>query len=197
MSLVELIVVMGAIVVLVALGAPALMELARGQGMKRAVSEVGGLLEQARIEAMATSTWTWVGLAQRDPDAPPELLAVLIASKDGTNNMDADNLRIISRPVRIENVRVLSELTEWAGETGSVPLTGSSFSFSETVAGESVSFTDTVVGFSPRGEATLSNNTVPPWIEIGLVEMRGAVEIPDRTASIRVSGFSGQQDVSY
>lgn len=195
-SLIELLTVLAVLAVVVALSAPAMVNIARGQGMKRAVSEVSGLIEQGRVEAMATSTWTWMGVAQQNTQGGEELLAVLVASLDGTTNRAPANLRLISRPVRIENVRVLSSLTDWA-DTNTVPLANGTFSFSQQVRGQSVTFTNTVLGFSPRGEATIDHAAVPAWIEVGLRELRGNVEIPSKTASIRASGFSGEVNVNY
>jgi prepilin-type N-terminal cleavage/methylation domain-containing protein len=195
-SLIELLAVIAVLAIVVALSAPAMVNVARGQGMKRAVSEVSGLIEQGRVEAMATSTWTWVGLVPQNANGGEELLAVLVASKDGTTNRTPANLRMITRPVRIEHVRVLPSLTHWS-EGDTVPLSDGKFSFAQEVLGKSVTFTNSVIGFSPRGEATIDHASVPPWIEVGLRELRGTMEITNKTASIRVSGFSGEINVNY
>lgn len=196
-SLIELLVVIAILAVVIGISAPALLEVARGQGMKRAVSEASGLVELARGEAMATSTWTWVGFKEQTINGEPELLAVLMSSKDGTKSMTATNLRMISRPVHVKRVKILSTLTKWAASNGTVPLDQASFSFSQTINGQAVTFTNTVLGFSPQGEAAITAGAVPPWIEIGLRELRGTTEIEDKTASVRVSGFSGQVIVDY
>ncbi len=195
-SLIELLVVMGVIVLLVALSAPTLVDIARGQGMRRAVSELSGVLEEARINAMATSTWTWVGFSERVTDGSSELVVAVVASLDGSSNLAANNVRLAAKPIRLENVKIVPNLTAWAdGDTD--PLRNSTFSFTENVAGTPVTFNGTVLGFSPRGEATVDPAVVPSWIELGLRETRGTTEIPEKTASIRVSGFSGQQNVNY
>jgi len=196
-SLIELLVVIAVLALALALSAPALLNVAKGQGMKRAIGEVSELAELARAEAMASSTWIWMGLREQTSSGQRELVAVLVASKDGTTNMAPSNLRIIQNPVRVENVKILPALTQWASVSGTVPLVNTSFRFSQTIRGQSLTFSNTVLGFSPRGEATTGNGAVPPWIEIGLREMRGEVEIPDKTASIKISGFSGQQSVDY
>lgn len=198
-SLVELLLVVGVIAILLGLGAPALVGIIQGQGMKRAVNEVSQLVDVARLEAMSMSTWVWLGFDQREVDGRQELVAVIVASKDGTRSLAPGNLKAITRPIRIPDVKVLDSLTSW-GATGSgttVPLSGSSFAFSETVGGDSRDFSGTVLAFNSRGEAALDDSATPSWIEIGLREMRGDVEVPERTASIRVSGFSGQQLVDY
>ncbi len=181
-----------------ALTAPALVSIAQGQGMKRAIGDVSGLVEQARAEAMATSTWTWVGFSQSTTGPSPELLMVMVSSLDGTTNMAAANLRMVSRPIRIQNVKLLPILTDWAGGIdGIVRFDDASFAFSQTIQNKTVNFGETVLGFNSQGEATLGNGAVPAWIEIGLREMKGTKEITEKTASIRVSGYSGQVDVDY
>ncbi len=92
----ELLVVHRSLVLVMALTAPALVSIAQGQGMKRAIGDVSGLVEQARAEAMATSTWTWVGFSQSTTGPSPELLMVMVSSLDGTTNMAAANLRMVS-----------------------------------------------------------------------------------------------------
>lgn len=197
-SLLELLIVIALLILVMALTTPALVNIAQGQGMKRAIGDVSGIVEQARSEAMATSTWTWVGLSQQNAGPQSELVVVLVASLDGTANMSQTNLRMISRPMRIQNVKVLPSLTHWGQDVdGTVPLAGSTFGFSQTIQGKLIAFDGTVLGFNSRGEASLGDGAVPVWIEIGLRELRGTTEIPDKTASIRVSGFSGQVDVDY
>lgn len=197
-SLIEMLIIVALIILVMALTAPALVGIVQGQGMKRAIGDVSGIAEQARSEAMATSTWTWLGFAQQDKGTHSELVAVVVASLDGTTNMAQNNLRMISPPIRIENVKLLSTLTEWGqGVTGTVPLSGANFSFSQNIRGQTVTFNNTVLGFNSQGEATRGDGAVPPWIEIGLRELKGLTEMPDKTASIRVSGFSGQVDIDY
>jgi len=196
-SLIELMVVVAILAIVIGISAPALLEVARGQGMKRAISDVSGMVELGRGEAMAISTWTWLGLKEQIVNGEPELLAVLMSSKDGTKSTAGSNLHMISRPVHIKRVKILPALTKWAASNGTVPLDQASFSFSQTVNGQVVNFSNTVLGFSPQGEAAIASGTVPPWIEIGLRELRGPTEIEGKTASVRVSGFSGQVIISY
>lgn len=197
-SLIELLVVVAVAAILMALSVPALVSIARGQGMKRAIHVTSDFLEQARSEAMAKSTWVWVGLAdstQNNAFRRPELTLAGMISRDGTTNTAASNLIPLARPVRIEDVAVLSLATPWAGDA--VVAKDSSFQFTATAAGTPRSFSSTVVAFSPQGEALLTGETVSPWLEIGLQEMRGARAVTNKTASIRISGVSGQVIVDY
>lgn len=187
--------------IVIGLSANALVDVARGQGMKRAIADVGGLVEQGRVEAMATSTWTWVGLRQQTVGSDSELVAVLVASKDGSTNRAASNLRLVSRPIRIKNVQVMPLMTKWGYGVDGLELVSAGgsdkFSFSQIVRGENLNFSTNILGFSPRGEAAINNSSVPPWIEIGLQEMRGTTPITNKIASLRVSGFSGQLNTDY
>ena len=197
-SLIELLVVVAVIGLVIALSGSALMDVARGQGMKRAIADVGGLLEQGRAEAMASSTWTWVGLKQQTSGPETELVAVLVASKDGSTNRADNNLRIVSKPLRIKNVQILGQLSKWAnGIDGIKQTSDGNFGFSQKVRGENLNFAGNVVGFTPRGEAAIDQTSVPTWIEIGLQETRGLTPITNKTASLRVSGFSGQLNTDY
>lgn len=198
MSLIELMIVVGLIVLLMALLVPSMSSLVQGQGTKRAINDVSGLLEIARTEAMATSTWVWVGFAQQTNAARnTEMVVCAVSSKDGTATTAATNLARVARPARIENVVLLSTLTSWATNEMIVPLKSGSYRFEEAIGGQNRTFAGTVIAFSPQGEASLSPDKIDPWIEVGLRESRGGVENTNKTASLRISGLSGQVLVSY
>lgn len=200
MSLLELLVVICLIAMLMALTVPALVNIAQGQGMKRAVTDISGILESARAEAMAASTWVWVGLADTTATNAVknrELTVAVVSSRDGSSRLDAANLSRKTRPARFENVILLPDRTAWATNPSVAPLKNGDYQFTCTIAGQSKTFSGSVLAFSPRGEAVLQSNAVSPWIEVGLRESRGGVEKPERTGSILVSGVSGQVIVTY
>lgn len=197
-SLIELLVVIALVALLMALAVPAFVSIAQGQGMKRAVNYASDVLELARTEAMAKSTWVWVGVSDTTGDniaKAPEITIATVASKDGTTNTSANNLIQLAKPIRIENVTILSAPTQWASNART--LAGGKFSFSTPVAGKTKSFGDTVIGISPQGEVVLDPAIISPWIELGLSEKRGSTTITNKTASIRISGISGQVVVTY
>lgn len=193
MSLLEILLVVALVAIMASLVLPAFVSIAQGSGMKRAVVSVSDSLEQARTEAMATSTWVLIGFSQDDTAVPPNLTIMTVASKDGTANTLASNLMPIAKPIRVDSVRILDS----ARTTNGVLLKGSKFEFSATVAGKPRNFKDTVIAFSPQGEAVLEKDVLAPWIEIPLSEIRGSQVMTNRQASIRVSGPSGQVIVGY
>lgn len=197
MSMVELLVVIAILGMMMAVAVPALVGISQGQGMKRAVNEISELVESARLEAMATSTWVWLGIANTTENNQPEITIAVMASPDGTSSPTAAKRPLI-RPLRIENVKIMNTLTPWATNSDIVPLTGSDHpQFTVNVAGKNRQFKDMILGFSPQGEVTVKSNAINPWIEIGVREMRGTTEITNKTASIRISGVSGQQVIDY
>lgn len=193
MSLMEILLVVALVAVMATLVMPAFVAIAQGSGMKRAILGVSDSLEQARTEAMAQSTWVLVGFSQDATSVPQNLTVMTMASRDGTTNTAPANLMPLSKPIKVDNVQILpSSLTS----TNPI-LKGSQFEFTSTVAGASRRFYGTVIAFSPQGEAILTNSTVSSWIEIPLQELRGNTPITNKTASIRVSGVSGQVIVNY
>ena len=193
LSLVELLVVTALVGILAVMVAPALVSIAQGSGMKRAILGVSDSLEQARTQAMAQSTWVLVGFSQDNTSLPLNLTIMAVASKDGTTNTTAANLMPMGKPIKVENVRILTSPVT----TNVTVLKDSQFGFTATVAGAPREFSGTVLAFSPQGEAILKNSTVSSWIEIPLQELRGSTPITNKTASIRVSGVSGQVIVNY
>src|SRR5437588_4184978 len=85
--------VIGIMVVLVALIAPAFTSLKSAGDVTSAAYTIKGVLDQARTYAMANNTYTWVGFYEEDASQPstnPATLGVgrlvisAVASKDGT-----------------------------------------------------------------------------------------------------------------
>lgn len=195
MSILELLIVVGLIAVMATLAIPAFVSIAQGSGMKRGIIGVSDALEVARTEAMATSTWVLVGFSPDLTSTPPRLTIVRVSTRDGTANSSADNLQTLAKPTKIENVTLLKQKTEWA--SNATLLGSSDFGFVAQVDGRSMTFADTIIAFSPQGEAMLRTNSLASWIEIPIRELRGTTPITNKTASIRVSGPSGQVVVSY
>lgn len=119
-TLVELIVVMGIIVVMIALVVPAVTSIARTNSVTRALYEVTGALENARTYAVANQTYVYVGFVQEDltTENRTRLVMATIASRDGTRpyltktdaakdmDMSANGpLRQIGKVIRIDDVR--------------------------------------------------------------------------------------------
>lgn len=197
-SLVELLVVVTLIAILSLLAVPAFISISRGSGMKQAINGVSDALEMARTDAMASSTWIWVGLADGTADNPsrtPQIVIARVGSRDGTTNTDTTNLTQLAPPLKIANVAVLQSPTSWG--TNVTVAKNSAFQFAIRVAGQTKIFSNNVIGFSPQGEAVLNATTVSPWLEVGLQEMRGSTPVTNKTASVQIAGVSGQVVVTY
>ena len=197
-TLMELLIVIALLCLLMVLLVPAFTSIAQGGGMKRAIGAASDALEVARTDAMSTSTWVLVGFADttaQNPGKISQLTIFTMGSRDGTTNMAANNLRPLYRPVHIDNVKLLSSPSKWAD--GATVLKGSPFAFTATNNNTTVNVSDTIVAFSPRGEAIINPAAMNSWIELPLREMRGTQEVEEKTASVRVSGMSGQVMVSY
>lgn len=195
-TILELLIVIGIMAIMIALAVPALVGMAEGQGMKRAITTISGNLEMARAEAMAKSTWVWVGFSNATNNGISQMTILSIASRDGTSALNPDNIVSISKVQRIHNVALLGSPIVANAE----PLGGNTlgYTFTAITAGQPMTFSNTVIAFSPQGEALIkTNDTVSAWVEVGVREMKGSTPITNKTASIRVSGVSGQVLVTY
>ncbi len=126
-TLVEMLVVIGIVLALVALLAPAFTTLRNAGDVTSAAYAIKGALEQARIYAVANGTYTWVGFYEENTSAaaptnvaPPypgkgRLLMASIFSTDGTKIFEdtdpaaplpAARFKQIGKLVRIEGVHV-------------------------------------------------------------------------------------------
>ena len=90
----ELMVVIGIIVILAALIAPAFTNLKSASDITDGAYTIKGVLEQARIYAMANNTYTWIGFFEEDASklsttpataGNGRLVLSAVASTDGTN----------------------------------------------------------------------------------------------------------------
>ncbi|MEA3186318.1 MAG: hypothetical protein QOD99_148 [Chthoniobacter sp.] len=93
-TLVELLVVVGIMVVMMALVGPAFMSIGSGKNFTKAVYDMGGYLDGARTYAVANHTYVYVGFAETDASksasAKPQVSGTgrvamaAVASRDGT-----------------------------------------------------------------------------------------------------------------
>ncbi|MDQ3623231.1 MAG: hypothetical protein M3463_12180 [Verrucomicrobiota bacterium] len=92
---------MGIIVIIMALLAPALTGIRAASGVTKAAYEISGILEQARTYAMANHTYVLAGIAEVDAAQPESarpqvpgvgrVAVVTVASRDGTRGHDLAN----------------------------------------------------------------------------------------------------------
>lgn len=126
-TLVEMLVVVGIVLVLMALLAPAFTSLKTAGDVTSAAYTIKGVLDQARTYAMANNTYTWVGFYEEDSTstvatnvAPPypgkgRVLTASVYSNDGTKiyeNSDpaaalpSDRIKQIGKLTRIEGLHM-------------------------------------------------------------------------------------------
>jgi prepilin-type N-terminal cleavage/methylation domain-containing protein len=106
-TLIELLVVMGIIAILMVFLVPAFNSINSGRGLTRAINDVSGILELARAEAMSTRSYVYVGFANTtNSDGNSELHIGAVISIDGSSNTASTNLRVLSRSVKIPNVKM-------------------------------------------------------------------------------------------
>jgi len=136
-TLIELVLVIGVIILLMALLAPAFTNLKGAGDVTSAAYTIEGVLEQARTYAMANNTYTWVGFYEEDASQSStnpatagtgRVVISTVASKDGTSVYNPNSLATID-PTRLNRVTRLTKiegihLTTFADGSG----TGTNFS---------------------------------------------------------------------
>jgi type II secretory pathway pseudopilin PulG len=121
-TLVELLIVVGIIVILLVLIAPAFTTIKGGTDITSAAYTIKGVLDTARTYAKANNTYTWVGFLEENvanPGSPNadtpkvgRLVMSIVASKDGTNiaglsgTIAATQLIQVGKLIKIENVHL-------------------------------------------------------------------------------------------
>ena len=109
-TLIEMMVVIGIIVILMALIAPAFTSLKSAGDVTNAAYTVKGVLDQARTYAMANNTYTWVGFYEENVGNPSpntatpkigRIVMSIVASKDGTIVYDPSN------PAKIDTMKLI------------------------------------------------------------------------------------------
>lgn len=186
-TLIELLVVMAIMMVLLGVAATGIGSFNRSYDYTKSISQITSYLEVARAESMSKNMWTWVGLKEIVENGNPVLLLTAVGSKNGADDRSTANLFSVARPIRLPNVG-LQKLTPTVANI----LDGTDYTFSWNVGGSSVSFSENVIAISPQGEILTKNGNLPPWIEVGVMQMRGNQPNAAQQCSILVSGVSGQ-----
>lgn len=106
-TLIELLVVMGIVVLLMAFAVPTVNSIVGGRSVARSITDVTGMLELARAQAIARRSYVYVGFANVvNSDGNSELRLGAVASMDGTNNIASSNLQPITKVVRIPRMQM-------------------------------------------------------------------------------------------
>jgi len=128
-TLVELLSVVGIMAILIGITVPSIPGLKGSKDTTKAASDIAGILEYARTQAMAGNTYTWVGFFEEDPTVTAttpqtkgkgQLVIAVVSSSDGTNlstelansklpgssTPTTGSLTQISKILRIPNIHV-------------------------------------------------------------------------------------------
>lgn len=198
-SLTELLVVIAVMAMLMSVSLPALTSLAFGGHFNQAVTEVNGMLEQARQYAVAQNTYVWVAFNIDQVNSIDQLAVAVVSSKDGTDlgppyvnpTSSSSTIRLVSK------IRTFPQLLLQDTPTATNSLTSSSF-FSMKIPGASGSSSLFTRGiqFTPSGEARVAGSPVDV-IEFGLQPKRNSSAPTDTNniAIVRVTGITGRVKV--
>lgn len=205
-TLIELLAVIAIIAVMAVLTVPAMRRVNEGQRMGKTVADLTALLEYARTEAMARSTYVWVGFNNRtNTSGNAELAAIVFASRDGTATVTGTGTLIepLSKMSRFEGIQ-LTDKDQLCQEVRDLYLADTTAAVSTNTASKSlpvlqgITF-DRTLTIAPSGEAMLLGEPAVSSgfdnvIDISLRPMRGAAVDPSSKdhASIWFYGASGR-----
>ncbi|GAT32878.1 prepilin-type N-terminal cleavage/methylation domain-containing protein [Terrimicrobium sacchariphilum] len=214
-TLIELLTVMAIVAILAGASLPAISSLSRSNNLNGSLSELAGLLSQARQYAVAQRTYVWVAMRENNDDPrEPSIDVALLASKTGMQpsspwaaqgTVPSDTISLLIRPKTLKQVRLEEAGTftrQNISDLPAQPLIGSdnspadgSVTFSVRLPGTSsnVSF-DRVIQFLPDGEARVADSPID-IIEMGVRSMRGSVADQNNIAVLRINGLTGQTRV--
>lgn len=217
-SLLEILVVLTVMATLASLAVISVGGIGRGAGMNQAVSQVSGLLEQARQESIATHTYVWVAIYNPNSSSTDPLVVAVIASRDGSNTSDGttpiswtnatidlsspanSNLMLMNKVYFFDGIlfqgaavftatQIPALSSEPAADATVNNLSNGAPQFSINGGGRVYTCTR-VIEFAPSGQACI--NTAPvEFAEFGLQSRRGNTVDPNNIAVFRVSGLTG------
>ena len=189
------------------------------QDVTTAAYDVQGVLEQARITAMANNTYTWVGFFEENPNNPGtagtgQVVISVVSSGDGTQTysnasaptaLPSTSLAQVSKLMKIPNSH-LDVLTAAAVTRPSVPANtyqvGNSAFANGTTFPYPLSGTPTytftnIIQFNPQGDATRIVDVPTQWMEIGLRPSHGSSTdtASKNVVAVQISGIGGKVTV--
>lgn len=162
------------------------------QSMSQVSSNVGSLLDEARTQAMAHNTYVWVGFATvNDSSGNPAGIEIMaVESQSGqASDLAAGTVTPVMKPRYVPNVNLSSTVSITGMSTSSTSTdisTSTMGSFTTKLSNGTQTFTN-IIQFSPQGE-TLVKSTLVPWVNVGLVPVRGRMA---NVAALQISGTTG------
>lgn len=205
-TLLELLVVIGIISVMAVLLVPAFNGIRGARGMTKAIDDVRTILEQARAEAMATRSYTYVGFVNTtNTDGNSELRIGAVISIDGSSNTTPANLRPLWKLVKLAgivmtNYTTLPAVVKAAGDISVQADTDYVIGFPQTAYlkdrfNDSSFDSCATVTISPQGEILSGSNPAVFFRTttcIGLVPTHGVTQVTTDGAIVSYYGGSGQ-----
>jgi prepilin-type N-terminal cleavage/methylation domain-containing protein len=188
-SLIELLTVVGIMALLMSISIPAIGTLARSSGVNQGASNLTALLEEARVSAMANSTYVYVGL---DGSSNPDELHVSTMLSPTAEGNNTTNLVPLGKPVVLSKVNLTDSVQAPGAAVGSDVVNATESEISQlkrTVGGKTVNYAH-VIKFAPDGTASAQANGISRWIQIGLAPASGKQSNPN-AALIQISGLTG------
>lgn len=197
-TIIELLVVAAILMVLAVLAVPALPGLMGAKGLGRAVTDVSSLFELARTEAVARSSFVFLGFEDTtNSSGSPELRLAAAASPDGSSTSGLLN---ISRTVRLPNIRMASFGELPASVQNADPSAATNALFVNQISSSGISFTNgqqvfnkNILVISPEGELleTPDATAFLARASVGLIETKGSVISKTDGAIVTFDGGSG------
>jgi prepilin-type N-terminal cleavage/methylation domain-containing protein len=209
-TLIELLVVLGMMTVLAALAIPAITSLDKANQLGAATSTISLLLEQGRTYAMANNTYVFVCLEETDASTATtqaqnpgtgRVAVQLFSSIDGTMNLAASNLKIVSRLQVFENLDLPGSLNSNTGTLNGRPaasyvMGNGNFPNSATAISSGRFTFSKIIALDAQG--TLHLPTIPPqsglqYVEIDLQPANGTVVsgTSNNLSAIQIDGLTG------
>lgn len=202
-SMVELLVVVAIFTILAVLTAPALPGLLGAKGVSKAASDVSSLFELARTEAVARSTFVFMGFEETtNSSGIPELRVSAAASPDGSTTT---GLIPVSRMVRLPNIRLVgySDIPSSLKVAATNATNPSSYVVAIDPPGIVFTngtqiFNGTMLVVSPEGELLSSpdSRVFMPMAHVGLVQTRGTTLSTTDGAIVSLDGGSGATTIT-
>lgn len=206
-ALIELMIVIALMIILTAISFPAVASLTKSGRINQTVTEVGGLLEQARQYAVAQNTYVWVTFHTQTKDNVDKMYVTVVASKDGTDpgiygTVPSTTFELISKVRTFQHVQLKEAGTFTPSEVTSLPSSptvgsanalslGTPFKIAIPGQTGSATFAQSIQ-FTPTGEA---RNAVGPIdvIEFALEPAQTSrASDPNNVAVVRLNGITGQ-----
>jgi type II secretory pathway pseudopilin PulG len=188
-TLIELMIVIGLVLLMTALLVPTFSSLTRTKSVTGAMNDVSEMIDMARTNAMAKSTYVWLGFYNATVNGQSQLWVAGLRSLDGTPNINTpNNTRLIGKVQKFDNIVVttsapvvptlpgLTSAVKAMMDAGNVTKSnggaseiadsslGLTTGVSVSVNGSNTTFTQFIT-FTPQGQSVVTNNpstALPP-----------------------------------